>query len=370
MLQRMLHYSAAGVDGYYGYETAAAVLRFQVDKHLPQTSRFGPAEWTAMFPAPVNPFGALNDNRSVLGDLLVTGWGIDADTTGPIQVSATLDGIQVATESASQNRGDVARTFPAYGPDHGFEFLIPASDVPHQVCVTLHNAAGTPGVDVTLPCQTVSFQHNPVGALESVAQHLAGVSVTGYALDPDTATQPAPELTVDGAAISPTFTTVSRPDLAARYPGLGDALGFSTVLTLAEGTHTVCLTAPNALGTPGSDLSAGCRTVTVKHTPVGAVTQAQAVTGGVQLSGWALDPDTSAPVDLTVSSDGTPVTTLTASSAVPGLAATWPDQGGDHGFSALLSLPSGTHTVCVTIANAPTTPGADLTLPCRTLTVP
>jgi hypothetical protein len=357
------------VDGDYGAGTAAAVARFQVDQRLAPTQRFGPAEWRALFPPPVVPFGALDATRSALGNLLVTGWAVDADTTGPIDVRATLDGAAVGTTSAALWRADVAAAFPELGPTHGFAFVVPTVDGPHQLCLTAVNAPGSPGTDAALGCATVQLTHGPSGALETLRPSLGVVHVTGWALDPDAVDPVTTALTVDGAASPVVPTAATRTDLGAAWPGMGDGHGVTADLELSEGTHTVCLSAANLPGTPGADARLGCRTVVVPHSPAGALELAQRAPGGVSVRGWALDPDVVAPVTVDVLSDGAVVTTLTADAPRPDLAPAWPDQGASHGLATVVDLPVGTHQVCLRPHNAAGTPGADLTLPCRSVTV-
>ncbi len=357
------------VDGDYGSDTAAAVAKFQVDQRLVPTQRFTRAEWKALFPPPVTPFGGVDATRSALGNLLVTGWAIDADTTSPITVTATLDGVSVGSTAAALTRDDVAKAYPEYGGAHGFSFAIPAVDGPHRLCVTAVNAPGTPGVNALVggTCLTASLTHDPVGALEGVRQDLGLVHVTGWALDPDTVDPVVTRLIVDGndSPVVPTQTT--RPDIGLRWPGLGDLHGVAADLALDEGPHTVCLTAADLVA-PGTDKQLGCRSVTVRHTPVGALDLVRRGPDGVLVQGWGLDPDTTGPVTTGVTVDGTVVSTPSANLVRTGLPATWARTGTAHGFTTVLDLATGTHTVCVVLHDA-VAPGADTQLPCRSVTV-
>jgi peptidoglycan hydrolase-like protein with peptidoglycan-binding domain len=357
-----------GVDGDYGSGTAAAVARFQVDRRLPATQRFGRAEWKALFPPPAAPFGHVDVDRSALGNLVVTGWAIDGDSTGPVSVSAVLGGTSVVTVSAGLRRTDVATAYPEYGGNHGFALTVPVVDG-QSLCLVAHNAPGTPGSDTTLRCETTHLLHDPFGALDAVASSLGAVRVSGWALDPDAADPTSTSLTVDGAASDVVPAATSRPDLAAQFPGITDDHGVTAVLSLAAGSHTICLRAANVSGTPGVDAALGCRTVVVRDDPTGALDPVRRVPGGEQVTGWALDPDVATPTGFDLLVDGNGVQSGTASVLRSALSVTWPDQGPAHGLGALLDLAAGTHSVCLLALNATGTPGTDRQVGCRSVVV-
>jgi peptidoglycan hydrolase-like protein with peptidoglycan-binding domain len=357
------------VDGDFGPQTALYVMKFQSDQGLSLTGRFGPTEWRRLFPYPIAPFGAIDTPSYVLGNAVVRGWAIDADTTDPIQVSAYVDGVLVETEPAALPRSDVNASFPEWGSTHGFLFALPLVDGEHQLCLTAVNASGTPGTDTALGCRTISAQHNPVGALESAVPALGSVTVTGWAVDPDSADALTTSLTVDGAPSTVVPETVTRTDIAQRFPGVSDGQGVRAALDLPEGTHQVCLLAGNADGTEGSDATVGCRSVVVQHTPVASLDLLRRSPEGVSVRGWALDPDVTSPAVVEVLSDGKVVQSPTASLTRTDLPAAYAPVGKAHGFSTALTLPVGKHQVCVRVRNATGTPGNDLSIPCRSVTV-
>ncbi|MDP9181971.1 MAG: peptidoglycan-binding protein [Actinomycetota bacterium] len=357
------------VDGDFGSGTQLHVMKFQVDQKLPMTGSFGSEEWKRLFPFPIAPFGALDVPSYVLGNAIVRGWTIDADTTEPIQVSAIVDGGVPTTVSALVPRSDVASSYPEWGANHGFQILIPLLDGTHEVCLVALNAIGTPGTDTQMGCSTINAQHNPVGALSSLTSALGTVSLTGWALDPDSPDVLSTSLTVDGVVSPVVPESVTRTDIGLRFPGIGDQHGVKAELSLPEGTHEVCLRAPNALNTPGSDATVGCRSVKVEHSPVSSLDFLRRSPAGVSVRGWALDPDVTAPVTVEVLSDGQVVRSLVASVTRADLGSTYASQGSDHGFSTAVSLPVGTHQVCVRVPNASGTPGTALALPCRSVVV-
>lgn len=362
------------VDGDYGSDTAAAVARFQVDQRLYPSQKFGKAEWLKLFPPPVVPFGKVDPTRSALGNLLVSGWAIDGETPNPISITATLDNVSVGTTVASLPRDDVQQAYPEYGAAHGFLLSVPVGPddtALHRLCVTAVNAPGTLGTDAGLGCSTVSLQHDPVGGLDSVQQSLDVVRVTGWALDPDVVDPLATSLSVDGVTSAVVPTVATRADVAAAWPGMGDQHGVTADLPLAAGSHTVCLSATNVAGTLGgtTPVQLACSTVVVRHSPTGVLELVRRVPGGVLVRGWALDPDVTAPVQVDVRSDGVTATTLTADVTRTDLPSSYTDNGTGHGFSAVVDLPAGTHSVCVRVHDAPGTDGSDVDLTCQSVTV-
>ena len=102
--------------------------------------------------------------------------------------------------------------------------------------------------------------------------------------------------------------------------------------------------------------------------PIGSLEVAQSPEPGVlEVSGWAVDPDTDAPVEVRVDVEGAPgsaplLFSLGPADVVrPEVGASFAGVGDGHGFDARLDLPDGfTPTfVAVHAANAPGTPGAD-----------
>jgi peptidoglycan hydrolase-like protein with peptidoglycan-binding domain len=358
----------ADVDGDFGSTTKTHVMKFQVDQKLPVTGAFGPTEWRRLFPFPQAPFGTSEVPAYVLGNVVVRGWAIDADTQNPVTVDAVVDGAVASTTAATLPRSDVATSYPEWGGNRGFSLLVPVLEGSHQVCIVARNAATTPGTDTPLGCATVNVQHNPIGAISSLTSALGVVRLTGWAFDPDVTDVLATSLTVDGQPSAVAPTPAPRTDVAALFPGIGDTHGVVAELDLSEGTHQVCLLAPNATGTAGSDATVACQDVKVEHTPVGALQALRRAPGGVLVRGWALDPDVARPADVEVLSDGQLVGGVVADQSYA-LASTYKAQGGVAGFVTTVDLPVGQHQVCVRVPNADGTTGTDLELPCSTVTV-
>ena len=369
VLQTALHISA---DGDYGNQSAQAVSSFESSQKLPVDGVFGTSEWPVLFPPPVDPFGSFEGLRRTPGGVALWGWALDADTAASLSVSLVLDGTAPVTLTAANTRNDVATRYPGLGTAHGFSRTLALADGSHTACLTAVDAPGTPGRDGTLGCKTVVVSHSPAGVLETVTTQLGRTTANGWALDADTADPLAVALSVDGKALPAQSADVSRPDVAALWPGYGDRHGLATRLSLVEGTHRLCLTGRNAATAAdprGVDRVLGCLSTTVRHRPVGLLDVARQEPRGVRVRGWALDPDGTGPLSTVLTVDGTKRPAATASLTRTDLPTAWSANGTAHGLDVVLPLPAGTHSVCLTATNLTGTPGAAVGLGCRSVTV-
>lgn len=209
----------------------------------------------------------------------------------------------------------------------------------------------------------------PIGNYDAVTTTATSTTVVGWAADLDSS-GPV-DVRVDAAGTSRVSRAdQQRPDVAAVYPRLGSAHGFSVPLDdLPDGVQNVCVTALNAPGTGGSPTTLGCRTITIRHGATGYLDAVSTSGAGTVVAGWALDQDIPGPVRVQVTVDGVP----RQSDAVlprPDVAATFPGTGLAHGFRVQLDdVPDGQRTICVTALNAVGTVGRPADLGCRTLQV-
>ncbi|WP_341358837.1 N-acetylmuramoyl-L-alanine amidase [Georgenia sp. M64] len=312
-------------------------------------------------PSTGNPYGMVDGVSVVRGGVRIEGWAIDPDTTSPIYVWVTVDG-QGRHLYANDPRPDVDRAYGA-GPDHGYTGTFDAGPGAHVVCATASNVGA--GTHQPLGCRTVVVEGDPYGNLESVTPTLGGIEVKGWAIDPDTTGPAYVWLTVDGQGRH-LYANQVRGDVGRTYPAYGDRHGFRSTVFAAPGEHVVCATASN-VGT-GEHRPLGCRTVTVTGgPPFGNFERATGVDGGIALSGWAIDPDTTSPVYVWVTVDGRG-RHLYASGERGDVARVYPHLGSRHGFSATLAADSGRHRVCVTGSNVGE--GSHKPFVCRDVTVP
>jgi len=204
---------------------------------------------------------------------------------------------------------------------------------------------------------------NPFGNFEGVSSGFRSLTVNGWALDPETVDPTYVWVDVDGSG-APALANSTRRDVGAAFPGKGESHGFSLTVLTEPGAHKVCLTAVNAGA--GHDSSLGCRWVAVSADPLGSVDAVSAVAGGIKVSGWVLDPETSTStyVWIDVSGAGGPALGNVQRRDV---AATYPGVGDRHGFSTTLAKPAGIYTVCAWAVNWGY--GSDTSIGCRRVTV-
>ncbi len=83
------------------------------------------------------------------------------------------------------------------------------------------------------------------------------------------------------------------------------------------------------------------------HNVQGSVDSAEEVAGGMRVTGWAIDSDTKAPIDVHVYVDGQYVTAARAGGNRPDLAVAYPGMGPNHGFDITVPAGPGLRQVCV-----------------------
>lgn len=316
-----------------------------------------------------DPTGVLDADVPTPGKVVVSGWAVDPDRGSAITVHLWVDGRFVKEVRSDRTREDLPAALSAYGRGHGYRTELQLPEGARSICAYGLNASGTPGRNARLGCHTVTVRHTPIGSLDTVVSGIGGVTVAGWALDPDTAAPVSTAVLVGGRVVRELAATGDRPDVARRYSAYGPSHGVLTTLSLAEGRHTVCLRAANARGTAGAAVVLGCKDVVVRHAPVGALEQVVAGPGGVVVTGWAIDPDTAASVRTHLYVDGKKVAEPLADRARPELASRYPGYGTAHGVrSAALQLPAGTRSVCLWALNTAGT-GGNVRLGCRNVVV-
>lgn len=204
--------------------------------------------------------------------------------------------------------------------------------------------------------------HGTVGNLESAEISGGGVRMRGWAFDWDTNQPATVRFTVDGQPAGSTVANVNRPEVAYYFPGQGAAHGFDTVIPVAGASHAVCAIAVNV--GPGSDVAIGCRTV-VGTSPFGALDLVTVGKGTVTVAGWAIDPDTTDPIDVHVYA-GTTGRAFTANVPRPDVDAAF-GKGANHGFNATFPVGPGVQRIDVYGINVG--PGGNVLLASRTVEI-
>ncbi len=85
--------------------------------------------------------------------------------------------------------------------------------------------------------------------------------------------------------------------------------------------------------------------------PFGDVERTAPSQGATHVVGWAIDPLTVGPVDVSISIDGAAVATTRADVPRPDVERAVPGFGPDHGFDVTVALGPGVHQVCAIVAN-------------------
>lgn len=298
------------------------------------------------------------------GNLRLSGFALRRDTTTPAAVSLVIDGATVGQAVANIPRADVGSRFGALGANHGFEFFVPVSLAAKQACV-VENLTGT-----LIGCRDVNPVTPAFGDFGfTTTASPARIGLSGWLIDPDSSEPTVAHVYLDGAFAGQYWADRPRADIAAVYPGYGVNRGFSTDIATVHGLHQMCVFAINIPG--GSHTLLGCREVAVgqanRSAPTGSLDVVNGAGGGVIVSGWALDADTTEPLNVHVYVD-TANTPIVASNARPDVAAVIPGAPARTGFSARVRAGAGPHTVCVYAIDANLV-GPHTLLGCRSVTV-
>lgn len=307
-----------------------------------------------------DPIGSLDAVRTTATSITVGGWALDPDTSASIRVHVYVDGKGAASVAADGPRPDVGRIY-GKGDAHGFSATVPATGGAHEVCVYLVNqpAGGNP----RLACRTVTVGSVPVGVVDTVSTGPGTVTMSGWALDPDTRAPIRMHVAVDGKVVTGIVADLPRPDVG-RAKGLGDDHGYRFTVPTEAGRRQVCLYLINE--PHGTNPRMACRDVTVRNAaPIGVLDAVQPTAGGVSLRGWGLDPDTTDPIRVHVYVDGVGTQSIAADRPRPDVGRVH-GLGDDHGFSTTVPVAAGRHQVCVYLINTPA--GSNPRLACRDVT--
>jgi hypothetical protein len=208
-------------------------------------------------------------------------------------------------------------------------------------------------------------QRAPVGSLDTAKSTSPGViTVSGWALDPDTTVSINVHVYVDGRATAGLKAAATRRDVG-RIHRRGDNHGFTGAVRAANGTHRVCVYAIDSAG--GRNPLIGCAIVRITNrVPIGAFDSVTSSEGRILTGGWALDPDTNSPITVHVYVDGKAAKGLTANTYRPDVGRHY-RKGDNHGFSGTVNALAGTHQVCVYAIDA--TAGTNPRIGCKNVDV-
>ncbi len=302
------------------------------------------------------------------GALKVRGWAIDPDTTGTVRVHLYLDGKALASIGADRTKAGLDKAKPGYGDDHAYlyEKTSGISAGTHKLCFIAINQ-GPKALNASI-CKSFSTPTGPpkVGIDQAASAGLGKITVSGYAVDPDTTAPVAMTYTVDGKKVGTGTANVAKASLATSFPGYGQAHAFQQTLSgVGAGAHTVCAIAKNVGG--GKDTSTCTKVPAASGNPTLLLDEVSSPgVGQVKVRGWAIDPDTAASLNVDVYFDGKNGKRLQANQSKASLATAY-GFGADHAFSSTIErIPSGTTQVCAFAINQG---GGQNTSVCRTITV-
>ena len=208
---------------------------------------------------------------------------------------------------------------------------------------------------------------DPFGQLDRVAAAPGTVTVSGWAINPDTTGPVIVQMYLDRREHTLAWADLPLPDVGRAYPSAGPDHGYSLEMTASPGSHTACVYAINT--GPGTHRLLGCRSVVVPDTsPFGQLERISTDAGKVTVRGWAIDPDTTGPVIVQMYLDRREHTLAWANLPRPDVGRAYPSAGPDHGYSLEMTASPGSHTACVYAIN--TGPGTHRLLGCRSVVVP
>ena len=299
------------------------------------------------------PRGTLDNAVGGIGSVTLSGWAVDfdqAETSSKVHVY--VDGRATAAWTTSLSRPDIARIYPTLGPRPGYRGTLAVAPGRHDVCVYAINVG--PGNNQRLGCRGVTVsapRPAPRGVLDPVTAFGDQVLVRGWAVDEDAMTTPlSVHVYVDGRGARAARADKADARVTPTYPAAGTAHGYSEVLTLTAGTHTVCVYAIN-VGPSVGNPRLGCATVTTgpaASDPRGGISSSTVSGRTATLTGWAVDPQApTTPTAVHVRVDGVLRSAVRADQTTSAVAPLAPfGVGAAHGFSLSLPLSGGTHRVC------------------------
>jgi hypothetical protein len=201
----------------------------------------------------VTPFGMVDRVERRPGGVGFTGWAIDPDTTAPTDVHLYV-GSTGTNGAASLARADIGSAYPAYGQNHGFDRVVPASAGRQSWCSYAINVG--PGSTRTLACGTIDVAVNPYGVIDLIQKVPGGTRIAGWAIDPDTASPIDVHLYV-GAVGTNGSASLNRGDIGSAFPPYGSNHGFDRVVPVDPTGKDVCAYAINQGA--GTTTLLGCR---------------------------------------------------------------------------------------------------------------
>ena len=242
-MEALLHDSGIAIDG------------------RPGAVRVNPAALAAddaLFPdGPNSPVGVIDGVGVAPGGTVLTGWTVDPNAHDSLDVHTYVDGLFAGVTHATAGRPDVGAAVPLFGPAHGFTVELRLFPGPHTICVYGINVGA--GTNALINCVTTTISNAPFGALDGTARVDSLATVSGWVIDPTTASPGRARVTVDGVTAATQVATLVRPDLPLVFPYFGAEHGYLIAVPVTPGPHTICVIGLGRPGAPSTGL--GCHSI-------------------------------------------------------------------------------------------------------------
>lgn len=313
-----------------------------------------------------SPRGEIRDIWTTMDGISLWGWAADQDApTSPLDIRVVTNNI-LQTWQADQPWQPISDLMPGVGIDHGWGSTLRVGAGDYSVCVYAVNKGA--GADTNLGCRNVTVPSgSPKAEIRGLWTTTAGISLWGWAIDPDSLTLAAPiSIQVDSSWYA---WQADQEYLPAKdyVEGAGERHGWGGTLAASPGAHTICVYVGNRGA--GTDISLGCRVVTVPDgSPRGEIKDVWATTAGISLWGWAMDADVPGqPIKLSIQVDSNWYVWDADQPYAPAQSY-MAGAGPNHGWGGTVLASAGPHTVCVYPINQGA--GNPVSFGCRTVVMP
>ncbi|MHB9111996.1 MAG: M23 family metallopeptidase [Thermoleophilia bacterium] len=213
--------------------------------------------------------------------------------------------------------------------------------------------------------ENTRYLDSPFGTIDGTQVIPGGFKLWGWALDPNTSDSIPVHVYLNRQGAAILNAADYRWDVAAAFPALGGYHGYGTGIAATPGTHEACVYGINA--SAGDNTQIECRTVTLTGNPIGELSGLVLSNGQVQAGGWAIDPDTTAPIGVHFYINGQFAGSADATLDRQDVLDGYPEYGAGHGFFADLPKIAGENQVCAYGLN--TAAGVNTLLGCSTINI-
>ena len=207
---------------------------------------------------------------------------------------------------------------------------------------------------------------DPFGSVDAITMTPAGIHIAGWAIDPDVA-----QIGVAGGGAIPVHVYVGGPagvgtfaqavdanlpraDIGAIFPQYGPDHGFDFTMPPPPGdTTTVCVHAINV--DEGTSVLLRCAAISnppSSNVPFGSLDGVARHAGpGLDVAGWAIDPNTTAPLPVHIYNNANFAAATTAANPRPDVGAAAPGYGNLHGYTTTITPVDGLNHICAYAIN-------------------